>query len=264
MMFGIVKLAIDAIVLQQLILPSSSLLLSVCEAFSFDSIFSSHVGRRCHHCCHDKKCVPSSYTRRRQQKMITLSNALVPSNDENSSSSSSPSGMEGLQERMRRQEQQYEKLFSKHRRSQSPQHDEPPETVYLILFHNEQQQQQHVHTIEYPMGSSNVNNYILAFIDEEDCINFATSIQLDNNLNNPPPMVEVTVFEPFAVYCDMNEMRYIIVPSGFGLTPPQMNANESYSDDDYYDDDNDDDDDDDVSNDDDDVNAYAHDLSPWG
>ena len=263
-MFG-VKLAIDAIVLQQLILPSSSLLLSVCEAFSFDSIFSSHVGRRCHHCCHDKKCVSSSYTRRRQQKMITLANALVPSNDEtlSSSSSSSPSGMEGLQERMRRQEQQYEKLFT-HRRSQSPQHDEPPETVYLILFHNEQQQQQHVHTIEYPMGSSNVNNYILAFIDEEDCINFATSLQVDNNLNNPPPMVEVTMFEPFAVYCDMNEMRYIIVPSGFGLTPPQMNANESYSDDDYDDDDNDDDDDDDVSNDDDDVNAYAHDLSPWG
>jgi len=159
--------------------------------------------------------------------------------------------MEGLQERMRRQEQQYEKLFT-HRRSQSPQHhDEPPETVYLILFHNEQkQQQQHVHTIEYPMGSSNMN-YILAFIDEEDCINFATSLQLDNNLNNPPPMVEVTVFEPFAVYCDRNEMRYIIVPSGFGLSPPQMNANESYSDDDYDDDDNDDDDYDDVSGNDD-------------
>jgi hypothetical protein len=187
--------------------------------------------------------------------MITLSNSLGSSNDETSSSSSS--GIEGLQERMRRQEQQYANLFSKHRQSQSqsPQDDDgPPETVYLILFHNKQQQQQHVHTIEYPMGSK--MNYILAFIDEDDCINFATSLQRDNNLNNPPPMVEVTMFEPFAIYCDMNSMRYIIVPSGFGLTPPQMNAND--------DDVNNDDDDDNYDVNDDDVNDDTHDLDSWG
>jgi hypothetical protein len=157
---------------------------------------------------------------------------------------------------MRRQEQQYANLFSKHRQSQSPpiDDDEPPETVYLILYHNEQQQQQqHVHTIEYPMGSN--MNYILAFIDEDDCINFATSLQRDNNLhfttnandNNPLPMVEVTMFEPFAIYCDMNSMRYIIVPRGFGLTPPQMNANDDDDDDDNYD-----------------VNNDTHELDSWG
>ena len=247
-MFGFIQLAIDAIVLQQIILLwwTSS---SVCGAFSLDSI-SQHVVRRRHIKLHrdSRNCTPSAQQRR---MMITLSNSLGSSNDETSSSSSS--GIEGLQERMRRQEQQYANLFSKHRQSQSPHDDEPPETVYLILFHNKQQQQQHIHTIEYPMGSK--MNYILAFIDEDDCINFATSLQRDNNLNNPPPMVEVTMFEPFAIYCDMNSMRYIIVPRGFGLTPPQMNAND--------DDVNNDDDDDnyDVNDDDDDD---THDLDSWG
>ena len=104
-------------------------------------------------------------------------------------------------------------------------------------------------------------NYILAFIDEDDCINFATSLQRDNNLNNPPPMVEVTMFEPFAIYCDMNEIRYIIVPRGFGLTPPQMNANDDVNNDDDDDDDNYDVNDDD---DDNDVNNDTHDLDSWG
>jgi hypothetical protein len=117
------------------------------------------------------------------------------------------------------------------------------------------------------MGSN--MNYILAFIDEDDCIHFATSLQRDNNLNfgtnandNNPPMVEVTMFEPFAIYCDMNSMRYIIVPRGFGLTPPQMNANDDVNDDDNFDVNNDDDVNDD--DDDDDVNDDTHDLDSWG
>ena len=52
---------------------------------------------------------------------------------------------------------------------------------------------------------------------------------------------EETVFEPFAQYCEMAGLSLMIVPKGFKLTPPQINAN----DDDEDEDDNGSDDDDD-------------------
>ena len=49
------------------------------------------------------------------------------------------------------------------------------------------------------------------------------------------------MFEPFARHCEMSATRFVVVPGGFGLTPPQANA----ADVDYYSDDDDDEDDDD-------------------
>lgn len=37
---------------------------------------------------------------------------------------------------------------------------------------------------------------------------------------------EETVFEPFRQYCEMSGMSLMIVPKGFELSPPQINAND--------------------------------------
>ena len=34
------------------------------------------------------------------------------------------------------------------------------------------------------------------------------------------------MFEPFRQYCEMSGMSLMIVPKGFELTPPQLNAND--------------------------------------
>jgi len=82
------------------------------------------------------------------------------------------------------------------------------------------------------------------------------------------------MFEPFARHCEMSDTRFVVVPGGFGLTPPQANA----ADVDYYSDDDDDDDDDDedvseeVDDDDDDVTTNdevakeddVYDSGAWG
>ena len=86
---------------------------------------------------------------------------------------------------------------------------------------------------------------------------------------------EETMFEPFARHCEMSATRFVVVPGGFGLTPPQANA----ADVDYYSDDDDDDDDDDEEDvseeeedDDDDVTTnvevaeedFFYDSGAWG
>ena len=86
------------------------------------------------------------------------------------------------------------------------------------------------------------------------------------------------MFEPFARHCEMSDTRFVVVPGGFGLTPPQANA----ADVDYYSDDDDDDDgdedvseeeeDDDDDDDDDDVTTNdeveneddVYDSGAWG
>ena len=75
------------------------------------------------------------------------------------------------------------------------------------------------------------------------------------------------MFDPFAEYCEMAGLSLMVVPTGFELSPPQMNANDVDVDED--------DDDDRVDNDDDrvdvadDVRLKANDdrvdgLDAWG
>ena len=40
------------------------------------------------------------------------------------------------------------------------------------------------------------------------------------------------MFEPFAQYCEMAGLSLMIVPRGFELTPPQINANDDDEDED--------------------------------
>lgn len=129
-----------------------------------------------------------------------------------------------------------------------------PESVHIIFFHPDTPQQ-HVHTIEYPKGSG--NNLILAFESGVDCVNFARNLQ-DLEFVDPTP--EETMFEPFAQYCEMSGLSLMIVPKGFELTPPQMNA---------YDDNNNDDGEGDLVDDDipivKDVGTIIDDdLDAWG
>jgi hypothetical protein len=51
------------------------------------------------------------------------------------------------------------------------------------------------------------------------------------------------LFEPFAQHCVETSTRYIVVPKGFGLTPPQANVGDGGGL--KYENDDDDDDDDD-------------------
>jgi len=37
---------------------------------------------------------------------------------------------------------------------------------------------------------------------------------------------EETMFEPFRQYCEMSGLSLMIVPKGFELSPPQINAND--------------------------------------
>ena len=37
---------------------------------------------------------------------------------------------------------------------------------------------------------------------------------------------EETMFEPFRQYCEMSGLSLMIVPKGFDLSPPQINAND--------------------------------------
>ena len=74
---------------------------------------------------------------------------------------------------------------------------------------------------------------------------------------------EETVFEPFAQYAEMAGLTLMIVPKGFELTPPQINANDNDADED----DNGSDDDDVWSMRDNTINrleANNDDLDAWG
>jgi len=138
-----------------------------------------------------------------------------------------------------------------------------PESVHIILFHPGTEKQ-HVHTIEFPQGSG--NNLILAFENGGDCVEFARMLH-DLEFVNPSP--EETMFEPFAQYCEMSGLSLMVVPKGFDLTPPQMNA-----DDDDDDEDDDVEEDDDIlpivednsgaNNNDDDNDVLFDDLDAWG
>eukprot|EP00585_Thalassiosira_rotula_P006814 CAMPEP_0196142910 /NCGR_PEP_ID=MMETSP0910-20130528/12511_1 /TAXON_ID=49265 /ORGANISM="Thalassiosira rotula, Strain GSO102" /LENGTH=196 /DNA_ID=CAMNT_0041404287 /DNA_START=185 /DNA_END=775 /DNA_ORIENTATION=- len=195
--------------------------------------------------------------------------ASSSSNNENQD----PINMSDLQKRFARQQTQYAELLMEQSKYSDDNYDdeggggEPqrtiPESVHIILFHPGTEKQ-NVHTIEFPQGSG--NNLILAFESGGDCVEFARMLQ-DLEFAGPSP--EETMFEPFAQYCEMSGLSLMIVPKGFDLTPPQMNA-----DDDDYDDDDDGnvEEDDDIrpivednlaaKNDDEDV--LFDDLDAWG
>lgn len=99
-----------------------------------------------------------------------------------------------------------------------------PESVHIILFRPDTPEQ-HAHTVEFPKGSG--NNLMLAFESGSDCANFARMLR---DLGFADPQPEETVFEPFSQYCEMSGLSLMIVPKGFELTPPQMNANDDSND----------------------------------
>eukprot|EP00579_Thalassiosira_antarctica_P007076 CAMPEP_0201887502 /NCGR_PEP_ID=MMETSP0902-20130614/25105_1 /ASSEMBLY_ACC=CAM_ASM_000551 /TAXON_ID=420261 /ORGANISM="Thalassiosira antarctica, Strain CCMP982" /LENGTH=188 /DNA_ID=CAMNT_0048417445 /DNA_START=147 /DNA_END=713 /DNA_ORIENTATION=- len=138
--------------------------------------------------------------------------------------SSSPINMSSLRKRMSRQESQYTNLFMEQTKYQTAFVEggerQVPESVHIILFHPDTEKQ-HVHTIEFPKDSG--NNLILAFESRGDCGSFAGML-MDLEFVDPSPVE--TIFEPLAEYCDMSGLALMIVPKGFELTPPQMNAND--------------------------------------
>ncbi|KAL9182256.1 hypothetical protein ACHAXT_012908 [Thalassiosira profunda] len=132
--------------------------------------------------------------------------------------------MDDLRKRMERQESQYARLVVE----QAKYVEEGqgiPETVHIVLFHPGTERQ-HVHTIEFPKGSG--TNIILAFEGEGDCVEFARLLQ---DLEFADPCPEETLFEPFRQFCEMSGMSLMIVPKGFELTPPQLNANDDIDED---------------------------------
>eukprot|EP00581_Thalassiosira_minuscula_P016910 CAMPEP_0183711964 /NCGR_PEP_ID=MMETSP0737-20130205/7277_1 /TAXON_ID=385413 /ORGANISM="Thalassiosira miniscula, Strain CCMP1093" /LENGTH=175 /DNA_ID=CAMNT_0025940537 /DNA_START=187 /DNA_END=714 /DNA_ORIENTATION=+ len=146
---------------------------------------------------------------------------------------SPPMNMSELRQRMERQQNQYAELIMEQIKYTDEEGErDVPESVHIILFHPDTPKQ-HVHTIEFPKNSG--RNLILAFESGGDCVSFARMLQ-DMEFVDPTP--EETMFEPFAQYCEMAGLSLMIVPKGFELTPPQMNAND---DDDegepFYDDD---------------------------
>eukprot|EP00578_Thalassiosira_sp_NH16_P013330 CAMPEP_0181105716 /NCGR_PEP_ID=MMETSP1071-20121207/16139_1 /TAXON_ID=35127 /ORGANISM="Thalassiosira sp., Strain NH16" /LENGTH=187 /DNA_ID=CAMNT_0023189059 /DNA_START=79 /DNA_END=639 /DNA_ORIENTATION=+ len=137
-----------------------------------------------------------------------------------SNNDDSPSlNMADLRDRMDRQGNQYAKLLME--QSEYAEGGRTvPESVHIVLFHPGTPKQ-HVHTVEFPKNSG--NNLILAFESGGDCAVFARMLQ---ELEFVDPCPEETVFEPFAQYCEMSGLSLMIVPNGFELTPPQINAND--------------------------------------
>ena len=86
-----------------------------------------------------------------------------------------------------------------------------------------------------------------------------------SRVRRPPPQPEETMFEPFARHCELSATRFVVVPGGFGLTPPQANAADV---DDYSDDDDEDvseeEDDDVTTNDEASEEGDVYDSGAWG
>ncbi|KAL7525756.1 hypothetical protein ACHAXR_001146 [Thalassiosira sp. AJA248-18] len=131
--------------------------------------------------------------------------------------------MNDLRKRMKRQDNQYARLLME--QSKYVEDERPvPESVHIILFHPDTPKQ-HIHTIEFPKNSG--NNLIMAFESGGDCVTFARMLQ-DLEFVDPTP--QETLFEPFAEYSEMAGLSLMIVPKGFELTPPQLNANDDDND----------------------------------
>ena len=130
-----------------------------------------------------------SYTSHHQivyKKRIRISNIRLASisnsddyNDDTSSASSLD--MSSLRKRIQKQDNQYTNLLLE----QSKYTDEEriiPDSVHIILFHPGTPKQ-HVHTIEYPVGSG--ENMILAFESQTNSIRFARMLQQDLDFAEP-------------------------------------------------------------------------------
>ena len=119
------------------------------------------------------------------KKRIRNSNIPLAStsddDDYDDDSSSSSLDMSSLRQRIQKQDNQYTNLLLE----QSKYTDEEriiPDSVHIILFHPDTPKQ-HVHTIEYPVGSG--ENMILAFESQTDSIRFARMLQQDLDFAEP-------------------------------------------------------------------------------
>ena len=117
------------------------------------------------------------------KKRIRNSNIHLAStsDDDSDTSSASSLDMSSLRKRIQKQDNQYTNLLLE----QSKYTDEErivPDSVHIILFHPNTPKQ-HVHTIEYPVGSG--ENMILAFESQTDSIRFARTLQQDLDFAEP-------------------------------------------------------------------------------
>jgi len=107
--------------------------------------------------------------------------SISNSDDYNDDTSTSSLDMSSLRKRIKKQDNQYTNLLLE----QSKYTDEEriiPDSVHIILFHPDTPKQ-HVHTIEYPVGSG--ENMILAFESSSDCIQFSRMLQQDLDFAEP-------------------------------------------------------------------------------
>ena len=146
------------------------------HAFGFipQSMKTSQYHAISHHQIVYKKRIRNSNIR-----LASISNSDDCDDDDTSSASSLD--MSSLRQRIQKQDNQYTNLLLE----QSKYTDEEriiPDSVHIILFHPDTPKQ-HVHTIEYPVGSG--ENMILAFESSSDCIRFARMLQQDLDFAEP-------------------------------------------------------------------------------
>jgi len=106
--------------------------------------------------------------------------------DYNDDKSASSIDMSSLRKRIQKQDTQYADLLLEQSKYRILPTDEDqriiPDSVHIILFHPDTPKQ-HVHTIEYPVGSG--ENMILAFESQRDSIRFARMLQQDLDFAEP-------------------------------------------------------------------------------
>ena len=121
------------------------------------------------------------YKKRIRNSNNNIHLASTSDDDNDDTSSASSLDMSSLRKRIQKQDDQYTNLLLE----QSKYTDEErfiPDSVHIILFHPDTPKQ-HVHTIEYPVGSG--ENMILAFESSSDCIQFSRMLQQDLDFAEP-------------------------------------------------------------------------------
>ena len=145
-------------------------------------------------------------TRIRNSNIQLASISNSDDHNDNDTSSASSLDMSSLRMRIQKQDNQYTSLLLE----QSKYTDDEriiPESVYIILFLPDTPKQ-HVHTIEYPVGSG--ENMILAFESSSDCIQFSRMLQQDLDFAEPSVSIECCLLSYIGRYRCMLVWRNIL------------------------------------------------------
>lgn len=144
---------------------------------------------------------------------------LYNSNSKDSEEESLSFDMTELQKRMDQQLTQYYDLFTNDDEADTVR----PDDVYIIVFNpgKEDEGEQGVHTIEFPLGSG--NNVILAFENDDECIDFARMLK-DMQFYDPVP--QMANLEQLEEFCNGMGVGVKVVPENTRLRPPADNVEE--------------------------------------